>query len=81
MLRDYELALSNYRLISTDYKLDKAWKHYAGIQVAANCILIVSLFWLIWDLILSLLFLFSSYFNRQFVFFFLNNSFLFYLSS
>jgi hypothetical protein len=32
MLRDYELALSNYRLISTDYKLDKAWKRYAGIQ-------------------------------------------------
>ncbi|KAL2464074.1 Tetratricopeptide repeat (TPR)-like superfamily protein [Forsythia ovata] len=32
MLRDYELALSNYRLISTDYKLDKAWKHYAGVQ-------------------------------------------------
>ncbi|KAK6139859.1 hypothetical protein DH2020_026373 [Rehmannia glutinosa] len=28
----YELALSNYRLISTDYKLDKAWKHYAGVQ-------------------------------------------------
>lgn len=35
MLRDYELALSNYRLISTDYKLDKAWKHYAGVQVRA----------------------------------------------
>ena len=33
MLRDYELALSNYRLLSTDYKLDKAWKHYAGVQV------------------------------------------------
>ena len=33
MLRDYELALSNYRLISTDYKLDKAWKRYAGVQV------------------------------------------------
>ncbi|OMO68610.1 Tetratricopeptide-like helical [Corchorus olitorius] len=32
MLRDYELALSNYRLISTDYKLDKAWKRYAGVQ-------------------------------------------------
>lgn len=35
MLRDYELALSNYRLISTDYKLDKAWKRYAGVQVAS----------------------------------------------
>jgi ER-Golgi trafficking TRAPP I complex 85 kDa subunit len=33
MLRDYELALSNYRLLSTDYKLDKAWKRYAGVQV------------------------------------------------
>ena len=33
MFRDYELALSNYRLISTDYKLDKAWKRYAGVQV------------------------------------------------
>lgn len=32
MLRDYELALSNFRLLSTDYKLDKAWKHYAGVQ-------------------------------------------------
>ncbi|KAK1310348.1 hypothetical protein QJS10_CPA08g00028 [Acorus calamus] len=32
MLRDFELALSNYRLLSTDYKLDKAWKHYAGVQ-------------------------------------------------
>ncbi|KAK7284775.1 hypothetical protein RJT34_19528 [Clitoria ternatea] len=32
MLRDYDLALSNYRLISTDYKIDKAWKRYAGVQ-------------------------------------------------
>ncbi|XP_077245173.1 tetratricopeptide repeat (TPR)-like superfamily protein isoform X2 [Tasmannia lanceolata] len=32
MLRDYELALSNFRLLSTDYKLDKAWKQYAGVQ-------------------------------------------------
>ncbi|KAL1105101.1 hypothetical protein V6Z11_D04G111100 [Gossypium hirsutum] len=32
MLRDYELAVSSYRLISTDYKLDKAWKRYAGVQ-------------------------------------------------
>ncbi|CAN1277707.1 Trafficking protein particle complex subunit 8 [Linum perenne] len=32
MLHDYELALANYRLISTDYKLDKAWKRYAGVQ-------------------------------------------------
>ncbi|KAF3771826.1 Trafficking protein particle complex subunit 8 [Nymphaea thermarum] len=33
MLRDYELALSSYRLLSTDYKIDKAWKRYAGVQV------------------------------------------------
>lgn len=33
MLRDYELALSNYRLLATDYKLDKAWKRFAGVQV------------------------------------------------
>nr|GEV78526.1 trafficking protein particle complex subunit 8 isoform X1 [Tanacetum cinerariifolium] len=32
MLRDYDLAMSNYRLLSTDYKLDKAWKRYAGVQ-------------------------------------------------
>lgn len=36
MLHDYELSLSSYRLISTDYKLDKAWKHYAGVQVASH---------------------------------------------
>lgn len=33
MLRDYDLALSNYRLLSTDYKLDKSWNRYAGVQV------------------------------------------------
>jgi len=33
MLGDYEVALSNYRLISTEYKIDKAWKRYAGVQV------------------------------------------------
>jgi hypothetical protein len=33
MLRDYELALSNYRLLAIDYKLDKAWKRFAGVQV------------------------------------------------
>ncbi|KAG7602444.1 TRAPP III complex Trs85 [Arabidopsis thaliana x Arabidopsis arenosa] len=32
MLHDYELALSSYRLIYTDYNIDKAWKHYAGVQ-------------------------------------------------
>ncbi|ERN15998.1 hypothetical protein AMTRI_Chr11g151670 [Amborella trichopoda] len=32
ILRDYELSLSSYRLLSTDYKLDKAWRRYAGAQ-------------------------------------------------
>ena len=32
MLHDYELALSNYRLLSSDYKIDKAWKRYVGVQ-------------------------------------------------
>ncbi|KAG0574737.1 hypothetical protein KC19_VG286600 [Ceratodon purpureus] len=32
MLRDYDLALQNYRLLSSDYKTDKAWKRYAGVQ-------------------------------------------------
>lgn len=33
MLRDYELALSNYRLLAGDYRGDKAWKHLAGTLV------------------------------------------------
>ncbi|XP_024378593.1 uncharacterized protein [Physcomitrium patens] len=32
MLHDYDLALQNYRLLSSDYKTDKAWKRYAGVQ-------------------------------------------------
>jgi hypothetical protein len=36
MLHDYELALSSYRLIYTDYNIDKAWKHYAGVQIWAD---------------------------------------------
>jgi len=32
MLHDYELALSNYRLLSRDYNIDKAWKRYDGVQ-------------------------------------------------
>eukprot|EP00898_Chlorokybus_atmophyticus_P005848 jgi/Chlat1/6264/Chrsp44S09049 len=32
MLRDYDLALNNYRQLSSDYKSDRAWKHYAGVQ-------------------------------------------------
>lgn len=34
MLHDYDLALQNYRLLSSDYKTDKAWKRYAGVQVS-----------------------------------------------
>lgn len=41
MLRDYELALSNYRLLSTDFKLDKAWRHYAGVQVATLLLMLI----------------------------------------
>lgn len=33
ILRDYELAASNLRLLASDYKTDKAWKRYAGVQV------------------------------------------------
>jgi hypothetical protein len=40
MLRDYELALSNYRLLATDYKLDKAWKRFAGVQVNDSFLLV-----------------------------------------
>lgn len=32
VMQDYELALSNYKLISGDYKTDKSWAHYAGAQ-------------------------------------------------
>eukprot|EP00899_Mesostigma_viride_P026486 jgi/Mesvir1/7021/Mv09151-RA.1 len=32
MIRDYELALSTYRLVAGDYKTDRAWRHYAGTQ-------------------------------------------------
>lgn len=35
MLRDYELAVSNYRLLSGDFRGDKAWKHLAGTLVSA----------------------------------------------
>lgn len=45
MLRDYELALSNYKLLATDYKLDKAWKRLAGSQVVM--LLSCMLFWLV----------------------------------
>lgn len=53
MLRDYELALSNYRLLSMDYKLDKAWKRYAGVQVLAIvCLVMCAMLWVSFDEIL-----------------------------
>lgn len=36
MLRDYELALSSYRLLAGDFKSDKAWKHYGGAQAMSG---------------------------------------------
>jgi hypothetical protein len=35
MLRDFKLAQSTYDLLCTDYKNDKAWKHYAGANEMA----------------------------------------------
>eukprot|EP00850_Spirogloea_muscicola_P017760 SM000156S02116 [mRNA] locus=s156:54554:63177:+ [translate_table: standard] len=32
MLQDYELALSSYRLLVGDFRQDKAWKRFAGVQ-------------------------------------------------
>lgn len=32
LIQDYELAASTYRLLSSDFKAKKAWKHYAGAQ-------------------------------------------------
>ena len=34
VMQDYELAASTLRLLSSDLKADKAWKHYAGAQVS-----------------------------------------------
>lgn len=42
MLRDYDLALANYRLLSSDYKTDKAWKRYAGVQVGVSVFMYVA---------------------------------------
>ncbi|THX89816.1 hypothetical protein D6D05_00992 [Aureobasidium pullulans] len=35
MLRDFKLAQSTYDLLCTDYKNDKAWRHYAGANEMA----------------------------------------------
>ncbi len=35
LLRDYDTALSTLRLLASDFKQDKAWKHYAAVQVCA----------------------------------------------
>eukprot|EP00963_Diacronema_lutheri_P007424 scaffold649_cov347-Pavlova_lutheri.AAC.63 len=32
LIQDYELAASTYRLLSSDFKAKRAWKHYAGAQ-------------------------------------------------
>ena len=31
MVRDYELALSMYRMVKDDYKSDRAWHHFAAV--------------------------------------------------
>jgi trafficking protein particle complex subunit 8 len=33
MMQDYETSASTLRLLASDYKQDKAWKQYAGVQV------------------------------------------------
>jgi len=51
MLHDYELALSSYRLIYTDYNIDKAWKHYAGVQVDTHLCIYVNVEVFLWHYI------------------------------
>ena len=42
MMKDYELAQSSFRLISNDFKSDKAWKNYAGaMEMAGLCIVMM----------------------------------------
>jgi hypothetical protein len=42
MMKDFDLALSSYRLISNDFKSDKAWKNYAGaMEMAGFCIIMM----------------------------------------
>ena len=33
LLKDYETCSSTLRLLGPELKSDKAWKHYAGVQV------------------------------------------------
>lgn len=33
VMQDYELAASTLRVLASDLKSEKAWKHYAGAQV------------------------------------------------
>ena len=33
VMQDYETALSVLKLLASDYKTDKAWKHLGGVQV------------------------------------------------
>ena len=33
VMQDYETAQSTLKLLASDYKTDKAWKHLAGVQV------------------------------------------------
>lgn len=37
MLRDTETAIGTLRLLASDFKQDKAWKHYAAVQVGGGC--------------------------------------------
>ena len=42
MMKDFELALSSYRLVSNDFKSDKAWKNYGGsMEMAGLCIVMM----------------------------------------
>lgn len=43
LMQDYETAVSNYRLVSSDYKADKAWMYYAGAQLMIGvCLALIS---------------------------------------
>jgi hypothetical protein len=35
MMQDYDTATSTFRLLASDYKADKAWRHYSAVQVMA----------------------------------------------
>ena len=36
VMQDYETAQSTLKLLASDYKTDKAWKHLAGVQVGLS---------------------------------------------